>query len=140
MNVIQFWAHPNKIAYRFFTSVCLALCINYSVVAVELPAAATPGGALPKLNDKITEPFVYPATTLSPDPAEEAPLEDINAPRMQVRGFRVNGVKPHQALGINLASIEALVLTKALELVAGKTPQGFTASMFDAINVDIGSY
>ena len=140
MNVIQFWGHPNKIAYRLFTSVCLALCINYSVVAADLPAAATPGGALPKLNDGITEPFVYPGTTLSSDSSEEVPLEDVNAPRMQVRGFRINGVKPHQALGINQASIEALVLTKALELVEGKTLKGFTLSMFDAINVAIGRY
>jgi hemolysin activation/secretion protein len=140
MNVIQFWGHPNKIAYRLFTSVCLALCINYSVVAADLPAAATPGGALPKLNDGITEPFVYPGTTLSSDSSEEVPLEDINAPRMQVRGFRINGVKPHEALGISQASIEELVLTKALELVAGKASQGFTVSMFDAINVAIGRY
>ena len=111
-----------------------------SVYAADLPAGATPGGALPNLNDEITEPFVYPDPTFAPDKAEEIRAEDIDAPRLQVRGFRINGVKPHEKLGINQESIERLVLSSAKELVAGEASRGFTLSMFESINIAIGRY
>jgi hemolysin activation/secretion protein len=119
---------------------CLSILTFSQLQAADLPAGATPGGVLPNLNYEITEPFVYPDATYPVDEVENVRPEDVNAPRMQVRGFRINGVIPHEKSGINLASIEQMVRTKALELVAGEASQGFTLSMFEAINVAIGRY
>ncbi|MFT5598232.1 MAG: hemolysin activation/secretion protein [Chitinophagales bacterium] len=119
---------------------CLSILTFSQLQAADLPAGATPGGVLPNLNYEITEPFVYPDATYPVDEVENVRPEDVNAPRMQVRGFRINGVMPHEKSGINLASIEQMVRTKALELVAGEASQGFTLSMFEAINVAIGRY
>jgi hemolysin activation/secretion protein len=95
---------------------------------------------LPNFNDEITEPFVYPDATYPVDLVEEVQPENVDAPRMLVRGFRINGVKSHDKLGITLASIEQLVRTKALALVAEEASQGFSLSMFEAINVAIARY
>lgn len=129
-----------KFAYRGFASIFLSVCINQYVLAADVPAGATPGGALPNLGDELTEPFVYPDPTFPSDQAVEARPEDFDAPRMQVRGFRINGVKPHEELGINQASIETLVRARALELVAGEAAQGFTLSMFESINIAIARF
>ena len=119
---------------------CLSILTFSQLQAADLPAAATPGGALPNFNDEITEPFVYPDATYPVDLVEEVQPENVDAPRMLVRGFRINGVKSHDKLGITLASIEQLVRTKALALVAGEASQGFSLSMFEAINVAIARY
>jgi hemolysin activation/secretion protein len=119
---------------------CLSILTFSQLQAADLPAAATPGGALPNFNDEITEPFVYPDATYPVDLVEEVQPENVDAPRMLVRGFRINGVKSHDKLGITLASIEQLVRTKALALVAKEASQGFSLSMFEAINVAIARY
>jgi hemolysin activation/secretion protein len=125
---------------RVWVLVAVLVLIDHSVFAANLPPAATPGGALPNLNDEITEPFVYPDPTFAPEQKLEAPPEEIDAPRLQVRGFRINGVKPHEKLGINQDAIERLVLSAAKELVAGEASRGFTLSMFESINIAIGRY
>ncbi len=115
-----------------------ALHIN-TVIAADLPAAATPGGALPKLDDVITEPFVYPNTVPQEQPQAERP-DELDAPRMLVKGFRIKGVQNHQSLDINQQTVEQLVVAKARELVAGDAASGFTLSMFEDITRAISLY
>lgn len=116
------------------------ILIDHSLFAADLPAGATAGGALPKLNDEITEPFVYPEPTFANDQAEQIRPEDVDAPRLQVRGFRINGVKPHEKVGITQETIERLVVSTAKKLVAGEASRGFTLSMFESINIAISRY
>jgi hemolysin activation/secretion protein len=125
---------------RIIVAIVLAAFSGVSIPAADLPAAATPGGALPNLDDAITEPFVYPDTSFGEDQVDEHVMEEFDAPRLQVRGFRVNGVKPHVELGVTQNSIEQLVRTTAEALVAGEASRGFTLSMFESINVAIGRY
>lgn len=116
------------------------ILVNSATFAAELPPAATPGGALPVLQDELLEPFVYNDSPGAQDQVGKIASEDFNAPRLQVRGFRIKGVKSHDRSGINQASVEQLVRTKSLALVKGEASQGFTVSMFDAINVAIGQF
>jgi len=107
--------------------------------AAGLPAAATPGGALPKHDDVITEPFVYP-NALPPDQAPVDRPDEIDAPRMIVKGFRIRGVKQRESVEITQQSIEQLVVNRAKELVAGEAANGFTLGMFEQITRSISSY
>ena len=107
--------------------------------AADLPAGATPGGALPNLDSEILEPFVYPDSALPPEP-EQIRSTEIDAPRMLVRGFRIRGVKAHEAIGISQASIELLVKTEAQALLAGEASRGFTISMFESITSAIARF
>ncbi len=110
------------------------------VAAQALPPGATPGGALPDLDDEITEPFVYPDTVL---PEEEAPAvspADADAPRMLVRGFRIRGIIEHEELEITQQVIEDLVKTEAQKMVAGEAARGFTLSMFERLTRVISRY
>jgi hemolysin activation/secretion protein len=116
------------------------ILVNYSIFAADLPSAATPGGALPILEDELMEPFVYSDSPGVQEQIEKVTSEDFNAPRLQVRGFRIKGVKPHNKSGISQASVEQLVRTKSLALVNGEAYKGFTVSMFDAVNVAIGQF
>ena len=70
-----------------------------AVIAADVPAAATPGGALPKLDDVITEPFVYP-NALPPEQAPVARPDEVDAPRMIVKGFRIRGIKQRESVEI----------------------------------------
>ncbi len=115
------------------------VCFTGVSLAAGLPPAATPGGALPKLNDVITEPFVYPNTIPQELPEIER-RDEIDAPRMLVKGFRIKGVQNHQAVEINQLAIEQLVVAKARELVAGDAASGFTLSMFEDITQAISLY
>lgn len=107
--------------------------------AAGLPAAATPGGALPQLEDIVTEPFVYPNTVPQELPQIERP-DEIDAPRMLVKGFRIKGVQNHGSIDISQQSIEQLVVAKAQELVNGDAAKGFTLSMFEDITRAISLY
>ncbi len=119
----------------------MLLCLLWfnTVIAADLPSAATPGGALPKLEDVITEPFVYPNTVPQEQPESERP-DEIDAPRLLVKGFRIRGVQNHPSLDINQQTIEQLVVAKAKELVAGDAASGFTLSMFEDITRVISLY
>ena len=120
--------------------VILLLCTSPGFAA-DVPAAATPGGAAPILNaDQLNEPFVYP-NTVPVEPEEDAvPIEDPDAPRMLVKGFRLNGVYPHESLGINQRAVELVVREKAQALVAGEAARGFTLSMFESITKSIATF
>ena len=110
-----------------------------SLFAADVPAAATPGGAIPKLDGVITEPFVYP-NALPPEQAPTARPEEVDAPRMIVKGFRIKGVKKHKSIGITQKSIEQLVINRARELVTGEASSGFTLGMFEEITSAISRY
>ncbi|MCZ6470937.1 MAG: hypothetical protein O6649_06230, partial [Gammaproteobacteria bacterium] len=77
-------------------------------------------------------------------PSEELtePLieSDADAPRMLVRGFRIQGVQPREELGITQQSIEQLVISEAQKLVAGAAARGFTLSMFETLTRSISRF
>ena len=107
---------------------------------LPLPPGATPGGARPNLDFEITEPFVYPETIPSEEQTESPVEEDADAPRMLVRGFRIQGVRPREELGITQQSIEQLVISEAQKLVSGAAARGFTLSMFETLTRSISRF
>jgi hemolysin activation/secretion protein len=117
--------------------------LSMVALAADLPSAATPGGALPILEDSvISEPFVYPNVTPA-QPSTESTAEeliDTDAPRMLVKGFRIVGVNEYESLGIGLQSIEQMVQDEALKLMAGAAARGFTLAMFESITNAIASF
>ena len=129
-NILTLWG-PGFVLFGL-------LCTN-AVLAVDLPAGATPGGALPKLDEVITEPFVYP-NALPPEQAPVARPDELDAPRMIVKGFRIRGIKPRESVGISQASIEQLVVARAKALVEGEASSGFTLGMFEDITRAISRY
>ena len=120
----------------------MLLCYLVSNInhAAPLPPGATPGGARPILDFGITEPFVYPETIPSEEQTQAPVEEDADAPRMLVRGFRIQGVQPREELGITQHSIEQLVISEAQILVAGAAAQGFTLSMFETLTRSISRF
>ncbi len=108
--------------------------------AQEVPPGATPGGALPDLDEPVTEPFVYPGTVLPEEAAPAVQPEDPDAPRMLVRGFRIQGVTERSELDITQSSIEELVRAEGQRLVAGEAAQGFTIGMFEQLTRAIARY
>lgn len=125
-------------SFRIFAALVLTLLAAPSGAA-ELPAAATPGGALPKLDDVITEPFVYP-NAIPPEQAPVARPDEVDAPRMIVKGFRIRGIKAREDIGITQQAIEQLVVSKAQALVEGEAASGFTLGMFEEITTTISRY
>jgi len=108
--------------------------------AVGLPPAATPGGALPRLDQREPEPFVYPGITVPDERAAPAAPVDPDAPRMPVRGFRVRGVVEREELGITQQAVEQLVVEEARKLIAAETEEGFTLAMFESLTRAISSF
>lgn len=109
--------------------------------AVGLPPAATPGGALPRLDQRTPEPFVYPETVLpSERPAAPVAPTETDAPRMLVRGFRIQGVIEREELGITQQAVEQLVVDEARKLIAAQTEQGFTLVMFESLTRAISGF
>lgn len=113
---------------------------SHLALAADLPAGATPGGALPKLDDIITEPFVYPNTTPRQQPSEKTGVEETDAPRIALKGFRIQGVNNHESLDINQQIIEQLVVSRARKLIEGEAESGFTLSMLEDITRAISLY
>ncbi|MFT5505467.1 MAG: hemolysin activation/secretion protein [Gammaproteobacteria bacterium] len=116
--------------------------LSVVALAADLPAGTTAGGAQPILDDVIAEPFVYP--NVSPEqPSTESTTQtliDTDAPRMQVRGFRIKGITEHSDLEITQQAIELLVKTEAEKLAAVSPKPGFTIDMFESITTAIGRY
>ncbi|MFT5400256.1 MAG: hemolysin activation/secretion protein, partial [Gammaproteobacteria bacterium] len=121
------------------TVMLFSLITAGEISAAELPGAATAGGARPILDDETGESFVYPNATPIPD-AESIEKFEADVPRMQVRGFRIQGVKKREALDITQESIESLVKSQAEKLVASAGPGGFTISMFESLTRAISGY
>ncbi len=131
-----------RLFLRLTTFSTLLWCLaSPAVFAADLPPAATPGGALPGLDDEITEPFVYPNVNPGQQPAPPPEIEtEAGAPRMLVRGFRIRGVAPHEDLGITQQAVEQLVRNEARKLVAGEAAQGFTLSMFEVLTRAVSNF
>ena len=108
--------------------------------AQAIPPAATPGGALPDLDEAITEPFVYPGVELPAEQAAPVTPSDPDAPRMQVRGFRIQGVKPREGLGISQQAVEQLVKNEAQKLLAAEGVSGFSVGMFETLTRSIARF
>ncbi len=114
--------------------------LSAQAIAAELPPAATPGGALPQEGFKYPQPFNYPKAT--PPPEIEKKIEQVekDAPRMKIRGFKINGVKAHEEVGITQASVDQVVKQIAEEMVAGVAANGFTISMLEALTGQIATF
>jgi hemolysin activation/secretion protein len=110
------------------------------VWAADLPPAATPGGAIPKEEFRYPKPFVYPKA--SPPPVVEEKIEqtESGAPRMHVRGFRIQGVDENVEVGITQQLIEQLVKVTAERMVKTVAADGFTISMFETITGAVSHY
>jgi len=131
----------SRISQCCFIAMALVFSPQALPQAPVLPPAATPGGALPKLDQRTPEPFVYPETVLpSEQPAVPAAPTETDAPRMLVRGFRVQGVIEHEELGITQQAVEQLVVAEARKLIAAETEQGFTLVMFESLTRAISGF
>jgi len=111
-----------------------------SLYAQALPPGATPGGALPGLDEEIIEPFVYPGIDLPEEKPPAVSADEADAPRMLVRGFRIQGVIERPDLEITQKAVEELVRTEAQALVAGEAAGGFTIGMFEQLTRAIARY
>ena len=131
----------NMRLWCYFIAMALFFSPQALPQAPVLPPAATPGGALPKLDQRTPEPFVYPETVLpTEEPAAPAAPAEADAPRMLVRGFRVRGVVEREELGITQQAVEQLVVEEARKLIAAETEQGFTLVMFENLTRAISGF
>ena len=114
--------------------------LSFQLMAAELPPAATPGGALPREGFKYPQPFSYPQAAPAPEVEQKIEQVEKGAPRMRIRGFKINGVKAHEEIGITQASVEQEVKQMAEEMVQGVAARGFTISMLEALTNRIARF
>jgi len=121
-----------------FLLMSLPVCTN--LLAVDLPPAATPGGAMPTEEFRYPQPFNYPKTAPVPEVEEKLQQVEKDAPRMRVKGFRITGVDENIEIGITQQSVEQLVKEVAEEMVATVASKGFSISMFEQITSAVARF
>ena len=126
-----------------FTRACaLTMLLSTSSVLaapVIVPPGATPGGALPQIQDQ-TEPFVYPDIEEPQSPAIPAVVDDPDAPRMLLRGFDIQGVNDHPEHDISLEQIQQLIAGEVALMIPEGSQRLFTMGMFERIANAITRY
>lgn len=92
-------------------TLCMALCTQAALA--QLPAGATPGGALPV--PPTTPPQPPNAADLEPfpvPPAVQRPLDSASGERLFVEKFVLEGATDHADKGLRLSDLEELVESK----------------------------
>ena len=75
----------------------------------QLPAGASPGGALPRIEDPPAHAVTPPPAAFPIPPAVERPLAEDEGQRLFVKQFRIDGVTDRPKAGIEVKELEALV-------------------------------
>ena len=100
-----------RCAPRRAAAVVLVLLQPLAVTAplAQLPAPATPGGAMPRLDDELPAVAPPPAVSFPIPPVVERPLNVDEGERIFVKGFRLRGVTDRPALGVSEEELQALL-------------------------------
>ncbi len=102
--------------------VLIGSLIATSVLAVpniDLPAAATPGGALPQIPQPIIFPSKEKPITREPEPLKKPP-PSIAKLRIPVKAFKIEDIVEHPKQGITRKTVEALAESLRKKMVKGK--------------------
>ncbi len=130
----------NKNKYFYFLQLLLSGLLLFSFVQISF-AAEVPYGVMPSLGDGIKEPSLYPEVIeKKADKPQAATIDEPGAPRMQLKGFTIEGVVERPELGITLGKIQLLADEEAYRIAPYEASTGFSIGMLEKITSIITRY
>jgi hemolysin activation/secretion protein len=125
---------PNSV---LLTAVAVGLAMGTSInqARAQVPPAATPGGALPRVEPAV--PQAEPARDLFSIPrVYDRPLGLEDGPRLVVKGFKLVGAVDRPKQGVSVAEVEAVLEKARLE----QPEAGYTINQLHEVAGKVAEY
>ncbi|HEY4215348.1 MAG TPA: ShlB/FhaC/HecB family hemolysin secretion/activation protein [Steroidobacteraceae bacterium] len=123
---------------RFQHLICLALVAEWVsgvAMAQQVPPAATPGGALPRVQSAV-QPVAPPSNLFSIPRVYDRPLGLDEGPKLVVKSFRLAGAMDRPEHGVKVADAEAILDAAKESQPAG----GYSINQLQGVAAKVATY
>jgi hemolysin activation/secretion protein len=113
----------------------MAAALACAPSAAQVPPAATPGGALPRVQQPVP-PVPPKAELFNIPPVFDRPLGLDEGPRIVVRAFRLDGAQDRPKHAVRVAELQSLLEAAR----AGQPAQGFSINQLQQVAAKLAEY